>query len=168
MAFERFSVEEGLPQASGYSLTQDADGFIWMGTQDGLCRYDGYQFKIHRMQTDSGLMGNTMNYILYDQHKRLWAGTPDGLSFKDHDQTHFSPFAPLKTNNIHQLFEDKRGFLWVLTFDNGLYRISPDRKSVRNYFIDTPFKTRMIDITETPDGQLWVAARTALDRKSVV
>ena len=50
--FHHISVEDGLPNNSVISLTQDAAGFIWMGTYDGLNRYDGYSFKIFRNKWD--------------------------------------------------------------------------------------------------------------------
>lgn len=162
--FERFSVEEGLPQGSGYSMTQDSEGFMWFGTQDGLVCFNGYRFQVFRTQSDSGLLANTMNDILCDRQDRLWVGTPQGVSFKDRTQKTFTPFAPLKGRNIHRIFEDKNNHLWVLTFDKGLFHISPDRKTIKNLFAEGDYAKRMIDITESPNGQLWLALRTAIGK----
>lgn len=164
MIFERFSVEEGLPQGSGYSITQDSDGFMWFGTQDGLVRFTGYGFEIFRAQTDTGLLANTMNDIVCDREGKMWVGTPQGVSFKACNQKFFTPFEPLRGRNIHRIFEDRNNHLWILTFDKGLFHISPDRKSVKNLFAEGNYTKRLIDIVESPDGQLWLALRTAIGR----
>lgn len=50
LRFERIGLNQGLSQSSVYTMLQDSQGFIWVGTQDGLNRYDGYEFKVFRHQ----------------------------------------------------------------------------------------------------------------------
>ena len=81
MRFERLTSEQGLSQMSVNAVLQDKQGFMWFGTQDGLNRYDGYQFKIYRNSRDdlSSLASNWVNALHEDNDGNLWVGTNMGL-----------------------------------------------------------------------------------------
>ncbi|MDG2392316.1 MAG: two-component regulator propeller domain-containing protein, partial [Thalassotalea sp.] len=68
LKFQQFSTEQGLSQSSVYSIAQDKEGFLWIATQDGLNRYDGYEFKYYRnLTTDkSSLADNLVRVIFVD------------------------------------------------------------------------------------------------------
>lgn len=81
--FRQISLEEGLSQSSVTSIAQDERGFMWFGTEDGLNRYDGYQFRIFKRQRNNpqSLSGNWVTALALDHRKRLWVGTlRDGLN----------------------------------------------------------------------------------------
>lgn len=91
--FSTLSVDQGLSQSTVLAIAQDPLGRIWMGTQDGLNRYDGYSFTVYRYdETDScSLADNTVSALLADGG-RLWVGTSSGLSLYDAATERFENF----------------------------------------------------------------------------
>ena len=87
--FEHISVEHGLSQCAIECITQDASGFIWIGTQDGLNKYDGYNFKIHNHDpANPNSLSNNVVYSIYEDHTGiLWVGTFQGGLNKFDPQT---------------------------------------------------------------------------------
>lgn len=82
MAFKHLSVADGLSQMSVVSIVQDAEGYLWFGTRDGLNRYDGYEFKIYRniLGDSLSLSDNYIKAIEADGKNGLWIGTANGLN----------------------------------------------------------------------------------------
>ena len=79
--FDHLTIEDGLSQSSVFAILQDSRGFLWFGTQDGLNRYDGYNFKIYTVGTnlDSTVLSNNwINCIAEDQNSIIWIGTQEG------------------------------------------------------------------------------------------
>ncbi|NJK94226.1 MAG: hypothetical protein HC905_04170 [Bacteroidales bacterium] len=77
--FEKINTEHGLSQATVNCIFQDSRGYLWIGTNDGLNRYDGYNFKIFRnSDTDSlSISGNLITCIAEDTCGMIWVGTRD-------------------------------------------------------------------------------------------
>ena len=75
--FEKMSIEQGLSQSSVYSIYQDSRGFLWFGTEDGLNKFDGYNFTVYRHNPDDplSLSDNTILSIFEDKSGELWVGT---------------------------------------------------------------------------------------------
>ncbi len=80
-SIDYLGVEEGLSNNVVNSLYQDRLGFIWMGTYDGLNRYDGYSFKIFRNKwnTENSLINNHITALSGDNEDRVWIGTQKGV-----------------------------------------------------------------------------------------
>ena len=80
LQFDYFSVEDGLASCYTYCITQDSSGFIWIGTANGLNRYDGYNFTVfkHIPFDTTGLSDNLINALCFDQSGYLWIGTGNG------------------------------------------------------------------------------------------
>ncbi len=74
-----WSIEEGLPQISALAITQDADGYLWVGTQAGLARFDGHRFTAFTPEDSPGLPGIYVNALLADADQ-VWIGTYKGLA----------------------------------------------------------------------------------------
>jgi ligand-binding sensor domain-containing protein len=161
MAFESFSVEQGLSQASGYAACQDSEGFMWLGTQDGLNLFDGYHFTTFRHTADSlhSISDNLINDVSLDKQGTLWVGTQHGISIKKKGGKYFEPLLWTKGWKVNYTYEAQDGYLWVLTFTHGLFRFSPDLKERRQWFAEGDWREKLIDIAESPTGDLWIAAR---------
>ena len=88
---KNFSVEDGLSQPRITDIYSDKQGFLWIGTEDGLNRYDGYQFEKYRhFPGDSTSIGNNyIHCISEDPNGNIWVGTGQGLSFKKKNSTGF-------------------------------------------------------------------------------
>src|SRR5262245_21143110 len=86
LLFENYTSLQGLSQNSCFAISQDANGFMWFGTQDGLNRYDGRQFKVYSEQNEIGknLPGNIITALFFDTNKNiLWVGTVQGACIYD-------------------------------------------------------------------------------------
>src|SRR5579863_10445824 len=78
--FEHLSTVDGLPQRTVYATLQDSQGFVWLGTEDGLVRYDGHRLVRYGYQRGvaDGLPGNSIQAIAEDSHHDLWIAVVDG------------------------------------------------------------------------------------------
>jgi diguanylate cyclase (GGDEF)-like protein len=79
-----WSIQAGLPQISVLTITQDKLGYIWVGTQSGLARFDGIRFTTYKPETDPNLPGIWIRSLLADDQGRLWIGTYKGLAVYEH------------------------------------------------------------------------------------
>jgi hypothetical protein len=116
-SFVRLSIQDGLSQGSGLSIIQDRRGFIWIGTEDGLNRYDGYRFRVYRPSEDpSSLSNNSANVLFEDSQGVLWVGTNSGLNRYNRDLDNFTRFfnnprdpLSLSHNAVYSISEDRAG-----------------------------------------------------------
>ena len=129
--FRRLTIEEGLPSNEVYHIFQDSKGFIWIATDQGVCRYNGKKMEIFNM--DNGLPDNTIFEIFEDYKGRIWfIPFSSNLSYFYNDKIFVYPYS----KKIHQListlpFPVKKSF-WVDSEDNifisiyeeGIFRIS--------------------------------------------
>jgi len=132
--FEHISLAQGLSQSSVRCILQDSKGFMWFGTEDGLNRYDGYNFKVFRKdpQNANSLSDNSVRFIYEDRSDVLWIGTKGGgLNKFDREQQKFTPYKSnsnnpnsLSHNNVWSIYEDRSGALWIGTL-GGLNRLVP-------------------------------------------
>jgi len=173
--FERLSVEQGLSQSQVMSLCQDKQGFMWIGTRNGLNRYDGYEFIHYKKIKDdpTSLSDNLINTIFEDHDGTLWVGSGNGLNRLDpHTRTFKRYFhSPtdtntLSNNHIQVVIQDKNELLWIGT-SWGLNEYDPaTQKVTRHYFaksdVDSADQNRIWDVITIPDGRLVIATDAGL------
>ncbi len=118
--FVHFDSNKGLSQGSVHCMFQDSEGFLWIGTQDGLNRFDGYRFTIYR-HSDEDSLSLSDSFILSiteDTFGRLWIGTRGGLNCMDRKTGVCNRFYVSETekhlfqNTYHSLFVDRNNKLW--------------------------------------------------------
>ncbi len=99
LPFFQFTSDDGLPSMHVYDLIQDKKGFIWMGTDAGLCRFDGYEFKHYT--TADGLANNDIVRLYEDSKGRIWLGSIGDLCYVENNEFHIikSP-----NDNIRQFY----------------------------------------------------------------
>jgi diguanylate cyclase (GGDEF)-like protein len=133
LRFEVLTVEDGLPQVSVHAIVQDRTGFLWFGTQMGICRFDGVEFMTIRREPGSsaGLSDNLVRSALIDSVGRLWVGTnAGGLNLVDPERGTVVAF-PVEENNpkalphprVDALIEAPDGRVWVGTFGRGSWAL---------------------------------------------
>jgi signal transduction histidine kinase/ligand-binding sensor domain-containing protein len=120
-------MENGLPQNTVQALAQTKDGFVWLGTEAGLVRFDGVEFQTYDRSSNPALPGNDIRCLLASADGALWIGTNAGLArWKDGAVTVFIRQDGLPGNGILALEESSDGQLMVST-DSGAAELSGDR-----------------------------------------
>lgn len=126
-ARQTWVMENGLPQNSAQALLQTRDGFLWVGTEAGLARFDGTGFRVFDRGSRPGLPGNDVRCLLQGTDGALWIGTSEGLArWKEGATREFTTRDGLPGNVIRAMAESADGTLWVWT-DLGLARRSGER-----------------------------------------
>ena len=143
---KQFTIENGLSQTRVNINFIDSRGFLWIGTSDGLNRYDGYTFKVYRHKPlDSlSISNNFIHSIDEDRKGNIWIGTNSGLNRFDphtgkfHDYNEIWEDSMGIGNKIKSVYCERNGIIWILT-DGFLVRMQSGslRFKVYNYFLST-------------------------------
>ncbi len=172
LKFTHLSVEDGLSQNDGRQILQDQVGFIWIGTQDGLNRYDGYEFKVYTYDPDdnTGLSDDFITALYEDRSGTLWVGTKNGglnkfdLTTGQFTRYRHDPDDPhsLSHDNVQAIYEDQSGILWIGTRGGGLNKFDRDTGQFVPYQHDpdNPHSLShdaVSSLAEYPAGILWIA-----------
>ena len=102
--FKTWNTENGLPQNSVVSIAQTPDGYIWLGTFDGLARFDGVRFKVFRKQDTPELPTNRLSAIFVDNDGRLWILTEDANTVVSYFNGRFTAFTKGKDFEADDIF----------------------------------------------------------------
>jgi PAS domain S-box-containing protein len=142
-----WQIDQGLPQNSILAIIQGRDGYLWLGTEAGLVRFDGVAFTTYNTSNTQGLSDNFVNALLMDRTDTVWAGTWVGGTVRLKGGT--SVAAPGGGGSrVNSLFQDRKGTIWA-GLDAGLARW------VTGEFRVVPgLATRVYTINEATDGTL--------------
>lgn len=167
---EPLSEAIGLSQSTVECVYQDSRGYLWIGTQNGLNRYDGYSIKIYKrnFSNENCISNNFINSIFEDANRKLWIATNGGLDIFDPDSEKFRQFTAAENdttaisgNFVRDICQDHQGRYWVATRARGLDLFDPKIGRLRNYEHDSKnsgslssnaLTSLCIDI----DGNLWI------------
>lgn len=137
-----FTTKDGLSQSFVLSILQDSKGFMWFGTQDGLNRYDGYQFIFYKADpTDSTtISGNVIRGLIEDKYGNIWIATNHyGVNVFNRKTEKFTRFLhnphnvnSISNNNITCLAKDSTGSIWIGT-QNGLNKFDNKTRQFIRY-----------------------------------
>ena len=179
LRFDHFSLEQGLSQSGALCMLQDRRGFVWIGTEDGLNRFDGYNFIVYRPdpQDPHSLSDGHILSMVEGRSGVLWIGTyGGGLNRYDPQTGHFDhyrndPADPnsLSDDHVFSVYEDRTGLLWVGTRDGALNRFDPQAKQFVRYQND-PYDPHSLSqgtsltVFEDSAGVLWVGTGGGLNR----
>lgn len=154
--FEHFQVEQGMSNNTASCVIQDQKGFIWIGTKDGLNRFDGYNFKIFRNEkNDPTSLGNNSVWKLFESSNgTIWVGTEHGVFAYDPHLEIFSHTAGTPKQLVRAMVEDAEGNMWFIIHFK-LYMLSAKTKKV------TAIQGEQLDfctaITLSQNKEIWVA-----------
>lgn len=165
-SFEKFQYAEKLPSNSVIRIFQDKEGFMWFGTKDGLCRFDGYDVKVFRSSalTPGKLTSNEIRCIAEDNYQHLWVGTFEGINIVDKRNYSIKPFENkyIRKEWINSILNDSKGNIWVGTSNAGVLKIDPLTGKFERYSADKNSVLRLkgnnvTNIYEDKVGRIWIS-----------
>ena len=171
--FENITVRDGLSDDQCLSISSDKSGFIWIGTNEGLNRFDGYSPKIYRSNPfdSTALSGNKIFDTFTDRDGALWISTDKSVDKYLHGSNSFKRF--FTGTSPTYITEDNNENIWVATLSNGLFRINKKNNKVSNFkfspldptsissnqFIHTQNTSIIVDNNDN----LWIATQNGLN-----
>jgi PAS domain S-box-containing protein len=175
LRFDRLTVEHGLSNAWVLSMLRDSRGFLWIGTDDGLDRYDGSRFKVygHDPQDPHSLASPVAGALCLDGKGRLWVGSGwshKGVALYDPELDRFKTYLPSPNqdvgNDVRVIVEDREGQLWLGT-DDGIVRFDPEKSTFDRFPLTpdsgasgpTPF---VASLFEDSKNRFWVGTSAGL------
>jgi len=169
--FSHLKSQDGLASNTVFCTLQDQKGFLWVGTYDGLNKYDGYKFKVYkRIEGDtSSISDNKIRALCEDNAGNLWIGTwYSGLNKYDPKTEKFTRYlynendsSSISANSITALYIDKSGKLWIGTVGGGLNSFDSERQKFHRYLSIPEDSSSLSDntihtICEDENGTLWI------------
>ncbi len=160
--FKQFTDADGLSQSTIFAMLQDQQGYLWLGTIDGLNRYDGYQFRVYvnNPSDNTSISDNFISALYEDSEGFIWVGTVNGYfncfdrktedfkryfasdffsSTKNPDTNFYEyplAFSRNQINTITSITEDNEGFLWIGTWGNGIVKFDRKNKTGKHISYD--------------------------------
>lgn len=158
-----------LTQNDVTSIVQDRFGFLWFGTQDGLIRYDGYEFLIYRhdRSDERSLTASFIRSLYKDSNGRLWIGTDLGINLYDETSDSFLRFPLQAGGATYTIEEDQDGGIWVGAA-NGLFTFNErNQRFTRWSELDDQHSNQPVwTLAHGGDGALWIGTSGGLSRLS--
>lgn len=152
-----YDINSGLSLNTVTSLFQDHQGFIWIGTKNGLNRFDGYDFKTYYRNESKGSLSNSIiNYITEDQNKHLWLATDKGISIYSPFTDTFADFRAQTdsgesiSETTYKIYIDNCAQVWIYTV-KGIYLYSLHQKRLEKLndlfsrYTNLPISTLYVD-----------------------
>ena len=153
-----------------HAICEDISGFIWIGTENGLNRYDGYNFyKFFHDDNDSlSLMSNYVRSLYTDKNGTLWIGTNRGLQYLRPSERSFYtiPFPGSRNAYIRKISQFSDGRIWIAAQGSGIYWVDPDNPNKLNSVVSVNtnpaagnvFRT----VIEDKEGTIWVGTSSGI------
>jgi ligand-binding sensor domain-containing protein/signal transduction histidine kinase len=176
LRFRRISMSDGLSQTRAVQIVQDDQGFVWFGTQYGINRYDGSEFKlfVHDPKQPNSLCGTYVHSLFKDRSGMLWIGCNqlvDRFDPRTETFTHYrvEPEGAENQNmTVFHISQDREGLMWIAT-NTGLHSLDASTGVIRHFrrTPDRPDGLTTNDINWTGEdrrGSFWVGSRDGLDQ----
>jgi ligand-binding sensor domain-containing protein/DNA-binding CsgD family transcriptional regulator len=169
LEFDYLGVEDGLPQSSANDIIQDSYGYIWIGTEDGLAKYNNYKFEIFKKNNENGktIHNNHVLKLFIDTKDNLWVGTRTSLELYNRDKDNFTHFYFLNIANtdttelmVMEIMQENDSILWICTDGGSLFQFNINTKkkySTEKYFsASMNFSKRASDFYIDNYGNYWI------------
>ena len=177
--FRSLGLAEGLPSSEVAKIVEDREGFIWIGTHDGLVRYDGVGFRVYRHDdSDPGsISSDDVAIVFVDRDNRIWCGgESSGLNMLDVARSGFKHYlhdandpASLAAQDVWSIGQDADGAIWVGGPTTGIERLNADGRTFSHYHhddaTDSPGSDRIFSIYGDGEGRVWFGHTKGVDRR---
>ncbi len=170
LSFESLTSSDGLSSNSINCIYQNSEGFLWVGSQNGLNRFDGYSFLTYKNNPgdSNSLSNNIVTSIQEDKEGLLWIGTLKGLNVFNPSRRAFAnqvtsqAAKEIGNDRITSIYISRSEIIWIGTYE-GLASFNPSTKKFRSYKNEKGFLSyRITAIAEDGDGTLWVGTDKGL------
>lgn len=172
LSFQHLKLTTGYSESTTRFIGEDAWGYVWIGSDDGLNKYDGYSFTAYRNDFTNkySISNNDNKEFLRDSKGNIWIATRNGLNLYDPILNRFYNFRSKRykcfeklDGDIEDLTEDESGNIWVTVGSEGLYKItSLDKEPEQFVFNAANNAQKLFGITTDRRGNLWVGTRDGL------
>lgn len=168
--FDFYSQEHGLPNNQVHCILQDRNGWMWFGTSQGVCRFDGYKFTVFKNDPDdpNSLRGTLVRTMFEDENGELWIGTENGgLNRFNRSKENFQHFyadsgeAYLKNATVTAIYKDQKGTTWIGT-STSLYRRETDKLVKIVPANASGFSEYIRVIRSDKQGRIWLGTNNGL------
>lgn len=158
--FSHLGTENGLTIDKSNTIIQDQNGFMWIGTLNGLTRFDGYDYVTYHphFHDSTSISNREITKLLVDKAGNLWIGTASGLNFMNLETGALKRYKI--RSRILSLTEDHNGIIWIGTWNDGLYKLNPGSDEMNHYLASEVVS----DIYEDSRQILWIATYNGLLR----
>ncbi|MEN2256878.1 two-component regulator propeller domain-containing protein [Paraclostridium benzoelyticum] len=173
MSFKNITIEDGLSQSSINTLYQDTNGYMWIGTNDGLNRYNGYDFKVYSYndKNKNSISNNFIIDVTKDNNRNIWVGTANGLSkinlkngtinnyldgYKNGNLSHYNILDVLVTKDNRIIVATSNGLNLYDKENNKFKRILSSEKQLTSQIVNS--------LTEDEFGNIWIGTDSGLDK----
>ena len=179
LVLDHLTTSDGLPQGTVFATLQDAQGFVWLATEDGLVRYDGHELfrYAYSRSARGGLPGNYIQAIVEDRHHDLWIAIKDsGVARWQRATDTFIVYrhdpdnpASLASDAVHTVMVDGGDRVWIGTSNAGLDVLEPESGRIEHLRHDPSDPSSLVDdristLSFDRSGILWVGTEAGLDR----
>ena len=155
---QTWNIQGGLPANSIFAVQQTRDGYLWIGTQDGLAHFDGHHFELYNNKKIPQLKDNIIRALYEDRNGTLWIGTISG-GLTRYNQGEFYTYSITKyktLEGISAINEDRWGNLWIGSFNRGLTCFSDGQFTTYTTVEGLP-SNQVRSIHKDTNGDLWVS-----------
>lgn len=167
IVFKNITIEDGLAQSSVECMLQDSRGYIWFGTNDGLCKYNGYEFETYRneMKSKNSIINNYIVCINEDDEGNIWIGTIDGVSKLNLSTNIITNYKTSgNNNNITEILITNDGEVLLASLD-GLYIYDKINDDFARIFDGESLADQEIySLDQDINGDIWVGSSTGLTK----
>ncbi len=156
--FKNYTINDGLSQSVVSSIIQDDLGALWLGTQDGINRFNGKNFEVFSADKGYEISNEYIHVSTADQQGNLWFGTYNGLTKYNPKTVEFTAYKSNRRERleIHAIAEDNNGDLWLGTGFGKIYYFDTEKETFK-LVDESSFDSRIVDI-EIKEDQLIVVS----------
>jgi PAS domain S-box-containing protein len=162
-----WQVADGLPENAVQAIAKTQDGYLWLGTEEGLVRFDGVRFTVFDRKNTDQIKDQDVRAICVAHDGSLWFGTLTGnlVRLKDGKFESLAAKNELGGNSVGAIHEDKSGIIWIATHGSGLFAYK-EGKFTQYGTKDGLANNSVSSIAEDGEGGLWIGTDGGLSRLS--